>query len=231
MLKYRSPLKELLDADNIPKEDLFQNLKELNTINTLLGGYNITFSALKKVIKPNSNYTLVDIGCGGGDTLKQIYNWTKKNKRNIKLFGIDIKPVCIEYAKTNSVNENINYICDDYRNVFNHLKQVDIIHACLFCHHLSETELIELVRFAEKNKTTLIINDLERNVFAYYAIKILTKLFSKSYLVKNDAPLSVARGFKKQEWIEILVKSGVKNYSVKNKWAFRHEVIVYGNKS
>jgi 2-polyprenyl-3-methyl-5-hydroxy-6-metoxy-1,4-benzoquinol methylase len=174
---------------------------------------------------------LVDIGCGGGDTLKQIYSWTKKNKRNINLFGIDIKPVCIEYAKTNSENEKINYICDDYRNVFNHLKEVDIIHACLFCHHLSEAELIELVRFAERNKTTLIINDLERNVIAYYAIKILTKLFSKSYLVKNDAPLSVARGFKKQEWIDILAKSGVKNYSVKNKWAFRHEVIVYENQS
>ena len=229
MLKHRSRLKELLDGDNIPKEDLFQNLKELDTINTLLGGYNISFSGLAKVIKPNVNYTLVDIGCGGGDTLKQIYNWNKKNKRSINLHGIDIKPVCIEYAKTNSLNENINYICDDYRNVFNHLKQVDIIHACLFCHHLSEAELIELVRFAAKNKITLIINDLERNAIAYYAIKILTTLFSKSYLVKNDAPLSVARGFKKQEWIDILIKAGVKNYLVKNKWAFRHEVIVYGN--
>ena len=229
MLNYRSAKKELLDGDNIPKEDLFQNLKELNTINTLLGGYKITFSALKKVIKPDVKYTLVDIGCGGGDTLKQIYNWTKNNKRNINLFGIDINPICIEYAKTNSINENINYICDDYRNVFNHPKEVDIIHACLFCHHLSEAELIELMRFAEKNRTALIINDLERNVIAYYAIKTLTKLFSKSYLVKNDAPLSVARGFKKKEWLDILVKSGVKNYSIKNKWAFRHEVIVYGN--
>ncbi|MEO8760106.1 MAG: class I SAM-dependent methyltransferase, partial [Bacteroidia bacterium] len=145
------------------------------------------------------------------------------------LYGIDIKPVCIEYAKTNSLNKNIQYICDDYRNVFYHIEKVDIIHACLFCHHLTEAELIELFQFTEKNKTILIINDLERNLIAYYAIKILTKLFSKSYLVKNDAPLSVARGFKKREWIDMLIKSGVKKYSVKNKWAFRHEVIVYGN--
>ena len=229
MLKQRSNKKELLDEDNIPKEDLFQNLRELNTINTLLGGYNITFSALKKVIKPNVNYTLVDIGCGGGDTLKQIEHWARKNKRNINLFGIDIKPVCIDYAKTNAVNENISYICDDYRNVFNHIKQVDIIHACLFCHHLTEQELIELVQFTIKNKCTLLINDLERNIIAYNAIKILTKLLSKSYLVKNDAPLSVARGFKKKEWLDILAKAGANNYSVKNKWAFRHEVIVYVN--
>ena len=229
MLKYRSAKKELLDEDNIPKEDLFQNLKELNTINTLLGGYNITFSALKKTLKPKITHSLVDIGCGGGDTLKHINKWAKQNKQTINLFGVDIKPVCIEYANINTANENITYICDDYRNVFNHIKQVDVIHACLFCHHLTESELIELVRFAEKNKTILIINDLERNIIAYYAIKILTKLFSKSYLVKNDAPLSVARGFKKKEWLDILIKAGVKKCSVTNKWAFRHEVIVYGN--
>jgi len=229
MLKYRSTKKELLDEDNIPKEDLFQNLKELDTINTLLGGYNITFSALKKTLKPTITHSLVDIGCGGGDTLKHIHKWAKQNTQVINLFGVDIKPICIEYASKNTENENITFICDDYRNVFNYIKQVDIIHACLFCHHLTESELIELVQFAKKNKTTLIINDLERNIVAYYAIKVLTKLFSKSYLVKNDAPLSVARGFKKKEWLDILAKAGVKKYSVINKWAFRHEVIVYGN--
>jgi 2-polyprenyl-3-methyl-5-hydroxy-6-metoxy-1,4-benzoquinol methylase len=230
MLKYRSTKKELLDEDNIPTEDLYQNLKELNTINTLLGGYNITFSALKKIIKPGITYSLVDIGCGGGDTLKNINTWAIKNNFNLQLVGIDIKPVCIEYA-SNTTDKAITYICDDYKNLFLHIKQVNIVHACLFCHHLSESELIELFQFAEKNNTTLVINDLERNVFAYYAIKLLTALFSKSYLVKNDAPLSVARGFKKKEWIAMLMKAGIKNYSVKNKWAFRHEVIVYGKQA
>ncbi len=31
-----------------------------------------------------------------------------------------------------------------------------------------------------------------------YFIKLTTTVFSKSYLVKNDAPLSVLRGFKKK---------------------------------
>ena len=231
MLKYRSTQKELLDGDNIPKEDLYQNLKELDTINTLLGGYKITFTALKKILKPHINYSLVDIGCGGGDSLKHIYNWTIKNNYNLQLTGIDIKPVCIEYATKNSANIPINYICDDYKNLFLHIKQADIVHACLFCHHLSEHELIELFQFAKNNHTILVINDLERNMVAYYAIKLLTSIFSKSYLVKNDAALSVARGFKKKEWLAILAKAGIKNYSVKNKWAFRHEVIVYGKQA
>ena len=229
MLKFRSHTKELLDGDAIPEKDLFQNLKELDTINKLLGGYKISLSAIDELIKNAAAYKLVDIGCGGGDTLKYMYHWAKRTDKNLSLVGIDIKPVCIEYAKTNTADLPIQYICDDYKQAFNHIEKIDFIHACLFCHHLSEEQLVELIQFALINKTTLVVNDLERNLIAYYSIKWLTAIFSHSYLVKNDAPLSVARGFKKKEWEALLKKAGAATYSVKNKWAFRHQVIVYGN--
>ena len=229
MLKQRSLKKELLDADDIPTADLYQNLKELDRINALLGGYDITFSALKKVIQPEKTYILMDIGCGGGDTLKRIQQWQLRKKLKLDLIGIDLKPVCIEYATRHKPRPDIQFICDDYRNMFQHVPQIDIIHACLFCHHLDEQQLIELIQFALDKNKVLIINDLERNGFAYWSIKILTAIFSKSYLVKNDAPLSVARGFVKKEWLDIIKKAGAKQFSVKNKWAFRHEVIIYGS--
>ncbi len=229
MFKHRSNKKELLDGDHIPGKDLFLNLKELDTINNLLGGYNITFSALEEIIEPGKAYTLVDIGCGGGDTLKRINTWALKKNCALKLIGIDIKEVCIQYSKQNNAGKGIDFICDDYRNSFQHIKHIDILHACLFTHHLTEEQLIELLKFAITNKSVLVINDLERNPIAYYSIKWLTSLFSKSYLVKNDAPLSVLRGFKKAEWLHVLKKAGAAHYSVKNKWAFRHQVIVYGN--
>ncbi len=229
MFKTRSYTKELLDGANIPKEDLYQNLKELNTINSLLGGYKITFNALKKVLKIGTPAVIIDIGSGGGDTLKQIYSWNNKLKYSLSLYGIDIKQTCTDYSETNNYIPEIKFICDDYKNVLKHIPKVDILHACLFCHHLKETEIIELIQFCVNNKITLVINDLERNRFAYYAIKILTQCLSKSYLVKNDAPLSVLRGFKLKEWEWILQQSGAKNYSLKYKWAFRHEVIVYAS--
>jgi 2-polyprenyl-3-methyl-5-hydroxy-6-metoxy-1,4-benzoquinol methylase len=229
MFRYRSLEKELLDGDDIPEADLFQNLRELDFINHWLGGYNISFAALKKVLKKGRPFTLVDIGCGGGDTLKRIAAWNRRAGFDLNLYGIDIKPVCIDYASRNLKSETATLICDDYRNVFNHVAKVDIIHACLFCHHLTQEELVQLVQFALKNKAVLVVNDLERNALAHYSIKWLTRLFSKSYLVKNDAPLSVLRGFKKREWQVIMEEAGAKSYSVRNKWAFRHEVIVYGH--
>ena len=70
------------------------------------------------------------------------------------------------------------------------------------------------------------IADLHRHPLAYYSIKWLTGLFSKSYLVKNDAPLSVLRGFSRKEWESLLTKAGIKNYSIRWKWAFRWLIIV-----
>lgn len=231
MFKFRSYEKELLDQVEIPEHDLFQNLRELDFINHWLGGYSISFSALKSIIKPQNQYSFVDIGCGGGDTLKRIKKWRTKHGCSIDLHGVDLKQVCVKYAESNPENTGINFICDDYKNIYQHVKQIDIIHACLFCHHLPEDELVSLVRFAVDNKSILIINDLERNPLAYYSIKWLTALFSNSYLVKNDAPLSVLRGFKKKEWLSILKQSGANHYSVKNKWAFRHQIIVDGTRA
>lgn len=228
MFKNRSSQLELLDSDKIEAQDLFQNLKELDTINHLLGGYQITYEALKKTLKPKHNYSLIDIGCGGGDTLKRIATWAKNKPFQLTLYGIDIKPICIEYAQTNTPNNAIHFIVDDYKNMHQHVASVDIIHACLFCHHLNQQQLVELIQFAHQHKAILIINDLARNALAYYLIKGLTRLFSKSYLVKNDAPLSVARGFKKAEWLAIIKMAGATNYTVKNKWAFRHQIIING---
>ena len=229
MFKHRSNKKELLDGDSIPELDLFQNLKELDRINFLLGGYAITFSALKKIMNKGKIYTLVDIGCGGGDTLKRINIWRRSKGYHMNLYGIDLKSTCVDYALINKPDDQLKFICDDYRNVNKHLKVTDIIHACLFCHHLTEDEIVGLILFAQRNKCTLLINDLQRHPIAYYAIKILTNLFSNSYLVKNDAQLSVLRGFKKKEWLAIISKAGVTNYSITYKWAFRYEVIVYSN--
>ncbi len=77
----------------------------------------------------------------------------------------------------------------------------------------------------ENAKLGFFINDLQRHPLAYYSIKYITKFFSKSYLVKNDAPLSVLRGFKKDEWKGIFEKAGIINYSIQWKWAFRYLII------
>ena len=74
-------------------------------------------------------------------------------------------------------------------------------------------------------KVGFIINDLQRHWFAYYSIKFLTRLLNGSTLVKNDAPLSVLRGFRKEELNVLLESASVKQYSIKWEWAFRYLIV------
>jgi 2-polyprenyl-3-methyl-5-hydroxy-6-metoxy-1,4-benzoquinol methylase len=230
--KHRSYQKELLDSRNIPFVDIKQNMKELNTINTMLGGHGITISGVREIIlaaqkiKKNLITTICEIGCGGGDNLDAINKWAIKNNIVVDFIGIDIKQECIDFAKQQYPHLPAKWVTSAYQNVKFDGKP-HIIFSSLFCHHFTNEELIEQLQWLKQNATTgFFINDLHRNKIAYYSIKIITSILSKSYLVKNDAPVSVARGFIKKEWKYLLQKANIKNGTVKWKWAFRHLIIV-----
>jgi 2-polyprenyl-3-methyl-5-hydroxy-6-metoxy-1,4-benzoquinol methylase len=232
--KNRTYQKEFLDSDAISFEDIKQNMKELNTINSLLGGHAITIAGIRKIltqksrINVSSPIVVCEIGCGGGDNINAIYKWANKNKLTIQFIGIDIKKECIDFAKQQYPLVNAQWIASAYEDVVFDNKPT-IIFSSLFCHHFTNEQLVRQLQWLKQNCTTgFFINDLHRHKIAYFLIKWLTKFFSKSYLVKNDAPLSVARGFIKKEWCSIFLLAAIKQYSIQWKWAFRH-LIVFTN--
>jgi 2-polyprenyl-3-methyl-5-hydroxy-6-metoxy-1,4-benzoquinol methylase len=228
----RSYEKELLDRDNIPFEDIRRNMQELEFINRYLGGHRITKQGINSLIagwerlnSPGDKPVVCEIGCGGGDNLKVIHEWCSSRDLETKLIGIDINKECIEYARENCKNLDADWIASDYRDVVFDAKP-DIIFSSLFCHHFDDEGVIEIIEWLKKNSGAgFFISDLHRHPLAYYSIKCLAKLFSRSYLVKNDAPLSVRRGFKKKE-LEILTKrASLINAHIKWRWAFRWLII------
>ena len=229
-LTSRSPKLELLDQEDIPFADIRQNMKELNTINTLLGGHNISIAGIKKILKKHpavKSLTVCEIGCGGGDNLKAIEKWADANSIKIHFTGIDIKAACIEFARQQYPLLNAKWIVADYRAVEFGDDKPDIIFASLFCHHFQDADIVPMLQWMKANSVKgFFINDLHRHRLAYFSIKLITGIFSRSYLVKNDAPLSVARGFKTREWIRLIADANLANCTVQWEWAFRH-LLVY----
>ena len=228
--KSRSLKKELLDAENIPFEDIALNMKELDFINTNLGGHAITVEGFKRLSGNRKEISVCEIGCGGGDNLDAINNFCKRNQVICSFTGIDMNSECIAFAKENTQIKNVIFLISDYKKVFFNKEKPDIIFSSLFCHHFSEEELVEMLLWMKNNSNIgFFINDLHRHPVAYHFIKMATTLFSKSYLVKNDAPLSVLRGFRKSEWKELFRKAGIKSYSIKWQWAFRYLVTEFND--
>ncbi len=225
-LKQRSPHKELLDADDIPFVDIKKNMEELETVNKYLGGHIITKKGLQYFIKEKSSYVVCEIGCGGGDNLQVLYSYALQKKTALHCIGIDIKESVIKYAAEKQNHLNAEWIVSDYKAVNFGNNKPDVIFSSLFCHHFTDEQLVEMLQWMQQNgRKGFFINDLQRNTIAYYAIKLITSIFSKSYLVKNDAPLSVARSFTKKDWQQIFLQAGIKNYSIRWQWAFRYLIV------
>ncbi|RYY63067.1 MAG: methyltransferase domain-containing protein, partial [Chitinophagaceae bacterium] len=113
-LTHRHYTKELMDRDDIPFADMAVTLKELDIINTRLGGHSITLSGLKQLAQGKKSITVCEIGCGGGDNLRVIHRWCVKNNIAVKLVGIDINQECIRFAEKRNASLPATWICSDY---------------------------------------------------------------------------------------------------------------------
>lgn len=225
-LTRRSYQKELMDADNIPFAAIAQTLKELNTINTRLGGHSITLEAVKKLIDSDTEVIICEIGCGGGDNLFAIYKYCRKKNIPVRFIGIDMNPECIAFAKQQYPQLPCEWICSDYAKSDLSKDRPHIIFSSLFCHHFTDDQLVQMLQWLRNNsRNGFFINDLHRHWLAYYLIKYITRYFSKSYLVKNDACLSVARSFRKNDWRQLFRQAGVESPFISWRWAFRFLVI------
>ncbi len=228
---HRSSGQEIMDDLSCSGEVVHQTLRELEVINRWLGGNHVTIDGLSLLLKdvPNSQpITIVDWGCGGGDMLMRVAAWGKTKKLNFQLIGIDANPNIVEFARHNcSDHPEIQF---ETANVFSsefQKRKYDIVLATLFTHHFSDNELVTLLKNTSRNvRRGIVINDIHRHWFAYGSILWLTRLFSRSAMVRFDAPLSVLRAFKRGEWEDLLIKSGLRNYTIRWKWAFRWQVLI-----
>ena len=229
----RSIEPELMDDLDCAGEVVDQTLRELEVINRLLGGNHVTTDGLKKLIakldqKP-SRLKIVDLGCGGGDMLMRIARWGRKHQISLDLVGIDANPNIVAYAKRHTVDyPEISYqACNVFGPEFDKM-DYDVMVSTLFTHHFTDEELKTLFkRCANKANVGIVINDIHRHWFAYYAIKWLTALFSRSDMVKNDAAVSVLRSFRSKELKKLIADVNYNGFSLQWKWAFRWQLITW----
>jgi len=231
LFSQRSREKEIMDDLDFSGPVLEQTLRELKTINRWLGGNEVTNQGLNAVVSrfPQSAYSLVDLGCGGGDMLAVMSAWAQKKGVNLHLTGTDANVHTIDLAKERQAN--LKGIRWQVANVFDPGfldEQVDIATCTLFTHHFTDEELVQLFQgLKQKVRLAIVINDLHRHPLAYYSIKWLTGWFSKSPMVKNDAALSVLRSFRRNDWESIFQQAGLTEYSIRWRWAFRWQICVY----
>ena len=228
--KYRSTEAEIMDDLAMEGEMLRNTLDQLVTINKNLGGNKGTIEGLDTLLKTEKktiSISIVDLGCGSGDMLREVAKYGRRNNFTFKLTGIDANEYTVNYAKELSVAyPEIKYLKMDVQSAEFSGIAFDVAITTLFLHHFTDPEIERLlIPIVNRARIGVVINDLHRSKAAYYLFKGLC-LFIENPMVKKDGAISVLRGFKKRELINISKKLNATVSSIHWKWAFRYQWII-----
>ncbi|MEI6329816.1 MAG: methyltransferase domain-containing protein [Pseudanabaena sp. ELA645] len=224
---------ELMDDFSIQDERLTDALEQLRPINQLLGGYATTMEVIVPFLKSHANQKtrILDLGTGIADFPEYIVRWAAEQTPaiDVEVVAIDANPVTVEYARASlqkrlppNLQSKITVEVADALALPYGENQFDLAIAAMFLHHFAHENAVKIVRSMEfVSKHGILINDLHRHPLAYYGIYVITRLLPAAPMVRNDAPLSVLRGFRFAELEDIATSSGLKNYALKWRYAFR----------
>lgn len=233
-LTRRSHDPEIMDDLACSGDVVEQTLRELDVINRLLGGNAVTLSGVKEMIRNRKSsdhaITVVDLGCGSGYLLRQLADYGRRNKVPMQLTGIDANPFITDFARNQCRAyseiriETQNVFAADFAH-----QHFDIVVGTLFFHHFDNDTLSSLLpQLVRQSRIGVLINDIHRHPLAYHSIRLLTRWFSSSPMVRFDAPLSVRRAFAREDWNRIFSNGGLTAHSIQWKWAFRWKIMLPG---
>jgi 2-polyprenyl-3-methyl-5-hydroxy-6-metoxy-1,4-benzoquinol methylase len=221
----RSAQKEIMDDMSVQDERLDEALQELRVINTWLGGNATTKKGVRQLLKRKTipdTLSILDVGAGGADNAISI----AAIHQVVKITALDLNKWVCEY--TAHANPSLTVVHGSVFDLPFHERSFDIVHASLFLHHFTEEELLRILpSLLTRARYGIVINDLRRSVFAYAGIVLLTQLFSRSVMVKNDGPLSVRRGFTRSELVRLCESLPSSSYTIHRTWAFRWLVCIW----
>ena len=220
----RSTETEIMDTAVTTFAEFDECLRHIEIVNRLTLGYRPVLFWLKKVIPFASSarpLTIIDIGCGRGEMLRQIWKWAKEKKINVQLTGVDINPRSTASAeKSTSENMNIHYKTLDIFKM-NTAQKYDLIISTHFTHHLGNDELIRFLQWMDSHSVHgWFINDLHRHKIPYWFIKYVLSLAPTNKMARNDGPVSVARAFTATDWQQALQQAGIPPDESRIRWFF-----------
>ncbi|WP_047414899.1 methyltransferase domain-containing protein [Cellulophaga sp. Hel_I_12] len=232
-LSKRSYQPELMDSFDEPIASLKAVFQDINRVNQLLGGNAITINALKKILQdhPQEQYTIVDMGCGDGNMLREVAAYFRSQKIKGNFIGIDLNTNALHIAQEMSKDfPEIRYLNQDILKIDSHTFHCDILINTLTMHHFTDEQvLVFLKKFTQLARYAVVINDLQRSRLAYYLFHFFSSIFIKTKIAKIDGLISIRRAFIKKELQGYSEKIQGTTHTIAWKWAFRYVWILKPN--
>jgi SAM-dependent methyltransferase len=225
----RSRASEWMDDPSVPDDLLAHTLADLRRTNRLLGAYRATDAVLDPLLRRREAVRILDLGCGGGDYLAHFVRRGARLGCRVQVVGLDTNPVTVGHARahldadlTPALRSRARAEIGDALSTGYAADAFDVTHAALFLHHLHGPAAPQLLREMDRvSRVGLIVNDLHRHPLAYAGIWLLSRALRMAPMVQHDGPISVLRGFQRNELRDLTEEAALPASSIRWHWAFR----------
>jgi 2-polyprenyl-3-methyl-5-hydroxy-6-metoxy-1,4-benzoquinol methylase len=204
-MQQRSLEPEIMDSDDVAESDRAAFHRDLALIHRLLGDMKSVMRRIRRA--PHPVRTVIDIGCGDGSALAHI-----RDAVGAEVTGIDLRP------PENDIHGIPILQRDATRD---ELPQADVAISLLMLHHLTDDQVVSVIRNAGRSCRRLICLDLVRHPlpFALFSAFIGPLIHREA---ADDGRQSIRRAFKPDE-LRNLVTGALQG----TRATFEHEVSPY----
>ena len=193
-LSVRSNETELMDDLSRPDSEFVEAYNELTAVNKHLGG----IRAVERFL-PEDAMSVLDVAAGGCDVGEAL-----ASRRKCRVVSLDMNPRGLKMARQTAP------VAGDALQLPFADRTFDAVICSLFFHHLTTAECVSVLRELWRvARRIVIVNDLHRNRVAHASIRVLSALFSRSTMFRNDSAASVRRAFRPAELVDVAKTAGV----------------------
>lgn len=207
---------------------LREALAHLRRLNRLFGAAGPTLYGVKRLWRESGQpvrLTLLDIGAGSGDVNRRLLRWAKKQGVELTIVAADITPeACAEARAYYRDEPNVRVEQADLFKLPE--KCADIVTGTQLLHHFDDGQLVEASkRMLNAARLGVVVNDIHRHWLAWAAVWLATRVLSGNRYIRNDGPLSVAKGFRAADWRRLSLL--LEGFEMKVSWRplFRYAVV------
>jgi 2-polyprenyl-3-methyl-5-hydroxy-6-metoxy-1,4-benzoquinol methylase len=213
---------ELMDDPSLDVDAHVRALDGLRRINLVSRTAALLWRPIADVARSQGSVSLLDLATGGGDVAIALKRRARRAGLPLRVDACDISAVALrvaaERAERASVAVNLfqlDVLADPIPPGY------DIVTAALFLHHLSDDEIVLLLRKASAAAPRLVISDLIRSPTGYGLACVGTRLLSTSRVVHVDGLRSVRAALTLAEARRLADRAGLAQAQIGRHWPAR----------
>lgn len=207
----RSAQAEYLDTPGLSEAERAAGFRDLDRINQLFKFSHPFASRLPPWLgsRRSERLEILDVGAGTGLLGEKLSAWAQRCGWDWRFTNLDANPVHLKSGNAAATVTGSALQLPFAGGSF------DLVVASQMTHHLTDGQVVQHWREAWRvTRDALFICDVHRNAGLYAMLWITTLLLRTGRPLREDALISVKRGFRLREWRELAARAEIPNAEV-----------------